>query len=81
MAQPHSQSLPLLELWLQALHEPVGIVVETTNRTTLMNRLYEARKEYQDREALMGLSICVSPMSENELWIIHQTVRVKEPPK
>lgn len=74
-----ADDLPFLELWFKALHAQVGIVVETTNRTALMNKLYRVRQEYQDPDELAGLSICTSPLSENELWIIHKTVRIKEP--
>lgn len=73
-------TLSFLELWFEALHEPIGIVVQTTNRTVLMNRLYKARSEYQSPEDLAGLSIVMSPVSDKELWIIHKVVKVvKEP--
>lgn len=68
---------PLLERWFQALHEPVGIILYTNDRQRLMNQLYAARKAHDTPEELMGLSICLSPTAENELWIIHKIVRVE----
>ena len=67
---------PLLEYWYMALHEPVGIVVISNNRHGLLTKLYAARQESPDKEELMGLSICTSPTSDNELWIVHKKVKV-----
>lgn len=39
---PASTYLPL---WLRALDEEIGIVIQCTNRVLLVNALYEARKQ------------------------------------
>lgn len=71
----------MLEWWYEALHEPVGIILLTSDRHRLMNQLYAARVDAGKPEELAGLSICMSPTAENELWILHRkvTVDVKEP--
>jgi hypothetical protein len=68
---------PLLEWWFSALHEPVGIILMTTDRHRLMNQLYAARQQHDNPEELMGLSICLSPTAENELWIVHKIVKME----
>jgi hypothetical protein len=70
----------VLEFWFDANRQPVGIIVTTDDRNLLMNRLYEARREYQKQDpgALSDLSICISPTNDSELWIIHKTVKVDE---
>lgn len=69
----------LLEYWMLAFAEPVGIIVTSNNRHLLMNKLYAARKEAESQHPeLMQLSICVSPTNAEELWIIHKVVRVED---
>jgi len=71
---------PVLEYWFDASKEPVGIIVMTNDRNLLMNRLYEARREYQKQDpgAFDDLSICMSPTSDSEVWIIHKIVKVED---
>lgn len=71
--------LPPLEYWFQARKEQVGIILLTDNRELLMNRLYAARAEYHKTypNELDGLSICLSPTSDQELWIVHKIVRTE----
>lgn len=75
------QPLPLLELWFSALNEPVGIIVTSTNRPLLIQKLYKARAEYSDPEVLAGLSICTSPTTDTEIWIVHKVVKVVPEPQ
>jgi hypothetical protein len=71
---------PALEYWYLAHAEQVGIIVTSNNRAAFMQQLYAARK-VSDDPRLMELSICVSPLVENELWIIHKLVKVDDAQK
>ena len=72
-------SLPPLEYWFIALREPVGLILYTDNRQLLMNRLYAARAEYAKggNQELDELALCVSPTSDQELWIVRKIVRTE----
>jgi hypothetical protein len=59
----------MLELWYQALAEPIGLVIETNNPDRYKARLYRAREESGD-PALKALSIVQSPTTPNQIWII-----------
>jgi len=65
--------LNILELWFDALRSPVGIVVETEDPPRLAQKLYAARAAYEGEE-LKNLSITMSPIAGNELWIVHGKV-------
>lgn len=68
---------PPLEYWFMALREQVGIILMTNDASRMRQALYIARSEVKDlHPELMSLSICISPSAENELWIIHKTVRI-----
>lgn len=67
-------TVPLIEWWFTALNEPVGIILITNERSRLVTKLYAARQECAEKEELMGLSLCMSPTNENELWIVHKKV-------
>lgn len=70
---------PILEYWFTALNSSVGIVVNSSDRHTLMNKLYEARRTYSNPAELEGLSITMSPTNDQELWIVHKKVKVNGP--
>lgn len=63
----------MIELLYQALHSHLGIVVRSSNRDLLRQRLYKLRKS---DPSLSVLSITTSPENETDLWI----VKTKEPP-
>lgn len=69
---------PLLEWWFQALNEPVGIILKTSDRTRLTAKLYAARAAHSNPQELAGLSIAMSPTALDELWIIHQIIKVED---
>lgn len=72
---PANLPSPVLEYWYKALGQQVGIVIVSSDTKRLMSQLYVARREAQDPD-LMKLSICTSPTSPDELWIVHKTVKV-----
>jgi hypothetical protein len=59
----------MLELWYQALHAKYGIVVRTSNRERLKNKLYALRADAKD-EDLSKVSIVMSPTSQDEIWLV-----------
>lgn len=71
---------PLLEYWFDAEKEPVGIILDSNNRQLLISRLYLARQEYQKQDpgAFSGISVCVSPTSDTEVWLVHKIVKVQD---
>lgn len=70
-----SDLTPILEYWYKALGQQVGIIILTSDTKRLMSQLYAARANANDSR-LEALSICTSPTSPNELWIVHKTVRI-----
>lgn len=69
---PASTYLPL---WLRALDEEIGIVIQCTNRVLLVNALYEARKQSLN-PALQELMI-FQP-KEDLIFIAKKSVSVDE---
>lgn len=69
---------PHLEWWFKAKAERVGLILMTSDRPRLMNALWAARQGYERPEDLADLSICTSPTSEHELWIVHKVVRIED---
>lgn len=59
----------MLELWYKALHAKYGIVVRTSDRERLRNKLYVLRAASEDKD-IEGISIIMSPTSQNEIWLI-----------
>lgn len=58
----------LLEALYDALHSPLGIVIETDSPEFLRQKLYPLRNE---RPELAGLSFLISPTHPaTELWIV-----------
>lgn len=72
MAQPD----PLLEWWYKAASQQVGIILICSDPRRAMNRLYAARRNNPDPR-IEGLSICLSPTSADELWIIHKVIKLE----
>jgi DNA-binding phage protein len=61
--------LNLLEYLYQALNEPHGVELFTTDRDRLRQQLYQTRKQACDPE-LDTLSFVYSPTDDNHLWIL-----------
>ena len=59
----------MLEHWYNALRSDRGVVLRTTDREALRQKLYAARRDAAD-EALTPLSIVLSPTANDEVWII-----------
>jgi len=68
-----------LVFWYQALAEPIGIRLYTENRRATMQQLYRAREKSGDPQ-LRELSIVVSPVDQNELWIAKQKPELSDAP-
>ena len=66
-----------LEFWFSAKSEEVGVIIMTNDRNRLSQKLYAVRREYHETNPgeLEGLSICMSPTSDQELWIVHKVVK------
>lgn len=60
---------PHLHYWYAALAEEHGIVLATTDRDAMRQKLYAARREANDPE-LDCLSIRLSPTDDSHVWII-----------
>jgi hypothetical protein len=59
----------MLEFWYRALAADSGIILVTSDRDALRQRLYAARRASGDAD-LDGLSLVLSPTDDNQLWII-----------
>lgn len=60
--------------WYNALHEPLGLWIKTTDPNKLKSLLYTARQRSGD-PVLMSLAIRTSPMDpKGEIWIIKAAV-------
>lgn len=57
----------LLELMYDALRSDVGICISTTDIDRTRAKFYKLRKE---EDGLSVLSLRVSPINPNELWIV-----------
>lgn len=66
-----------LETWYEALISPYGIIVRSTNPRATQSQLYQARLAALD-PALEDLSIAVSPVDSNELWIIRRGKKAED---
>lgn len=62
--------MDFLDLWYQAAASSCGVVVYTTDRDFLRQKLYAARASARDPD-LDQLSLVLSPTDENHIWIIH----------
>lgn len=60
-----------LSLWKKASEAEIGIAVKTPNKTTLLTRLYEVRKEFGGYE---NISICQPERFADELWLVKRTI-------
>lgn len=59
--------LTLLQLLYDAVHSPLGVVVETPDPEFLRQKLYPLRK----RDQLFDpLSFLISPLNGQDLWIL-----------
>lgn len=61
-----------LELWYRALAARIGIIVVTSDRDALRQRLYAARRAAGDPD-LDALSLVLSPTDDSQLWIIKRS--------
>lgn len=61
-----------LELWYRALAATHGIIVVTSDRDALRQRLYAARRAAGDPD-LDALSLVLSPTDDSQLWIIKRS--------
>lgn len=66
--------LTWLEPWYLALQATSGIVLEVNNVKNAIAKLYAIRKA-QDDPSLSSLSICLSPLNPNQIWIYKQDAR------
>lgn len=64
----------MLELWYQALASPLGIVVQTSDRKLMSQKLYAERQSAGD-PALSLISIRNSPYSDGEIWLVRKDVQ------
>lgn len=58
-----------IEYWYQALAMERGVVLKTDNPKLLVAKLYAARKAAMDPD-LEVLSIVLSPLASDQVWII-----------
>ena len=58
----------LLDLWLSALSEPLGLSISTSDRKLLRQQLYEVRARAKNPD-LERISI-IFPEKEGELWLV-----------
>ena len=64
-------------LLYEALENPLGLLVTTTNPDTLRQKLYQARKM---DETFASLSFVISPEHpESQLWIVHRKEKTNGP--
>jgi len=59
----------MLEFMYQALRSARGIVLRTTDRDKLRQKLYAARRDAGDAD-LDAIALVPSPTSEEELWLV-----------
>jgi hypothetical protein len=78
MSQRPEIAATLLDFWYMALAQPVGIVLQSENPKAYAQQLYQARSAFDQRYEIDGLSICMSPTSDTELWIIHKEIKVEK---
>ena len=65
-------SQDLLEYWYDALKQPVGLILRTSDVEALKQRLYAARRAASDPR-LIDLTLATSPdFPESELWIVRK---------
>jgi hypothetical protein len=62
-------SKEFLDLWYAALASDHGIVVATTSRDALRQKLYTARRGANDPD-LNCLSLVLSPTDDSHVWIV-----------
>lgn len=71
-------TIDYLELWHQALADPKGLVITFEGpRRVFRDRLYRARAAANDPD-LKGLSLIMSPMSAQEIIIVHKQIEVPD---
>lgn len=77
MTSPGSSSKDdFLLLLLEALAEPIGLLVTTNDRERARQRFYSARREnVASHPELEGLQIRVSPFEDGELIIVHSIIK------
>ncbi len=65
-------AIDYLELWYTALHDPVGLKIQTNDADRLKQKLYQARKSADDPN-LSLLTVLTSPLhQQTEVWIAHR---------
>jgi hypothetical protein len=60
----------LLDLWIAALKEEVGIAITTDNRGLMRQHLYKARADARNPE--LEAIVMLLPENENEIWLVHK---------
>ena len=61
----------MIEVLYGALHSPLGIKVQSSDRLFLRQKLYEARAGLNDPD-LKDLSLVESPLNPDHLWIVRK---------
>lgn len=67
----------LRTLLYEALAQPIGLLIETSDRQVFTQRLYKARRDAGD-PALNQLQFRASPLGEGTLIIVKERVEVPE---
>ena len=62
-------NLELTELLYEALHTPLGTVIQTEDAERLRQRLYGIRRDCED---FTQLSFVISPINGMDLWIVNK---------
>lgn len=60
----------LIDLWITALKDEVGIAVQTDNRAQMRQHLYRARAEANNPE--LDDIVMILPDIEDEIWLVHK---------
>lgn len=76
MVSPGSTKDEFLLLLLEALAEPIGLLVTTNDRDRARQKFYSARRDNAiEHPDLDGLQIRVSPFEDGELIIVHSVIK------
>jgi hypothetical protein len=71
-------SAKYLEYLYDALAQPVGTVIQTSNPELLRQKLYQLRRD--QAPTFEDLAFLISPTNPDQLWIIHKhQPRAEEP--
>lgn len=62
----------LIRYWENALRQPLGIKINTSDRVLLRQQLYRARDGLANKEDFKGLTVTLPKTPKNQIWIIHR---------